>query len=312
MNPTQSQDKLRKMAVVRRLIFVAVAIAVVVPYILKPDLPGEPNHWAEKVFNHIEKLEAPKDPNKPRPHVLMAFNYAPSSMAELYPMTRAVILHCFKKRAVPVLMTHDPNAPNLMRMCLDDAAAEASKTSWGKGKEFKSGVDYVNLGFRPGADMLIVNMGENLKGAFAKDIDGKSTQDMPALKGFNSLKDLAPDAEGRQRGLAMDFASSGTTQMWIAYGSDKFGFPLAAGTTAVQAPDLYIYLSSGQLKGFLGGLRGAADYETLLCRSDGVKVAGPATKGMPSQSAVHVMLVLLILGANGYMIYGKFAGKRKV
>jgi hypothetical protein len=293
MNNSQSQAKLRKAGIIRRVIFVLVAVAVIVPYILKPQLPGEPNHWAEEVYKRVDTL-------KPGSHVLLAFNFEPSSQAELYPMVRAVMMHSFKKGVIPVLMTHLINAPNLMRQVVADSAAEAKKR-WGK--EVLPGKDYVNLGFRPGGEMLIVNMGENLKGAFDKDIDNRLTQDMPALKGLNSLRDLD---------LAMDFASSGTTQMWIAYGSDKFGFPLAAGTTAVQAPDLYIYLPSGQLKGFLGGLRGAADYETLLCRSDKIAVQGPANKGMPSQSAVHVMLVLLILGANVRMIYGKFAGKREV
>ena len=41
-----------------------------------------------------------------------------------------------------------------------------------------------------------------------------------------------------------------------------------------MAPDLYPFLDSGQLKGLLGGLAGAAEYETLIDRS------GQATKGM--------------------------------
>jgi hypothetical protein len=294
MNNSQSQTKLRKAGIVRRVIFVLVAVAVIVPYILKPNLPGEPNHWAEEVYKRVDTL-------KPGSHMLLAFNFEPSSGAELYPMVRVVLMHCFKKGVIPVLMTHYTNALNLMKQVVAESADQAKK-QWGK--DVQPGKDYVILGYRPGDEMLIVNMGENLKGAFDKDLDNRLTQNMPALKGLNSLRDLD---------LAMDFASSGTTQMWIAYGSDKFGFPLVAGTTAVQAPDLYIYLPpSGQLKGFLGGLRGAADYETLLCRSDNAAVQGPANKGMPSQSAVHVMLVLLILGANVRMIYGKFAGKRKV
>ncbi len=297
MSQVQSQASVRNMLLTRRIIFVAVAAAVIIPYIVKLKLPGEPNAMTERVYNRIEDMKV--QPGKPRPHVLLSYNYAPSSMPELYPMCRAVLTHCFKKGVIPVLMTLDPNALILMRMSVQESAAEAKKLY---NKDVQSGRDYVILGFRPGGSMLLINMGENIKSAFDTDIDEQPTQQMPALQGLNSLRNLD---------LAIDFASSGTTQMWIAYGSDKFGFPLAAGTTAVQAPDLYMYVPSGQLKGFLGGLRGAADYETLLCRADHREVEGAANKGMAPQSAVHVMLVLLILGANVWMFYGKYAGKRK-
>jgi hypothetical protein len=93
--------------------------------------------------------------------------------------------------------------------------------------------------------------------------------------------------------------------MWIAYGSDRFGFPLAAGTTAVSAPDLYPFYQSGQIVGFMGGLRGAADYETL------VSLPGDATRGMLAQSATHLLLVVLILGANVRFLMGRFSTRRK-
>jgi hypothetical protein len=67
---------------------------------------------------------------------------------------------------------------------------------------------------------------------------------------------------------------------------------------------MYPFVQSGQVVGFLGGLRGAADYETLLNKP------GEATKAMPSQSAVHVLLVLLILGANVRLLVERI-GKRK-
>jgi len=282
-----SQAEVRKINIWRRVIFVLVALAVIIPCLLKIQLPGRPNHWAEKVYDQVETL-------KPGSHVLMSFDYGPSSQAELYAMSKPMLLHCFKKGVIPLLMTHDPTALDMMMGICQEAVAEA-KARWHK--DMVSGRDYVILGFRPGGAMLIVNMGENFKGAFDKDTEGIATADMPALKGVNSLKDI---------NLGVDYASGGAPQMWIAYGADKFSFPLVVGTTAVQAPDMYIYLPSGQIKGLLGGLRGAADYETLMDMAD----KGPANKGMPPQSAVHVLLVLLILGANARMFYRRFRGKK--
>lgn len=345
MNPTQVN--LKKLNLTRRIIYLLVAVVVVVPCIVKIPLPGKPNHWAEKIYNQIDGL-------KPGSHVLLAFDYDPSSQAELYPMSKAVMRHCFRKGLIPIVMTHWPNAINLAKEICESAAAEnwetlrkdlkdakfpctkaelirfaeeqkmspaeqhgvqyvleqtkdrqyqnledLEKESIFKQlprKEQQAGRDYVLLGFRPGMAMLVLQMGENLKGAFDKDVDNHLTQSMPALQGVNSLRDID---------MAMDFAAGATVEMWIAYGSDRFNFPLAAGTTAVQAPDLYTWLQSKQLVGFLGGLRGAADYETLMEMPD------QAIAGMPPQSAAHVLLVLLILFANVRMIVQRFTRKRE-
>ena len=67
---------------------------------------------------------------------------------------------------------------------------------------------------------------------------------------------------------------------------------MVTGSTAVQAPELYPYLQSGQVRGLLGGMAGAAEYE----KSTGV--TGPATKGMDAQSSAHVFIMFLILLGN--------------
>jgi hypothetical protein len=60
----------------------------------------------------------------------------------------------------------------------------------------------------------------------------------------------------------------------------------------VAAPGIYPLLQTGQINGLIGGLRGAAEYETLLERK------GKATSGMDAQSATHFMIILLILACN--------------
>jgi len=62
--------------------------------------------------------------------------------------------------------------------------------------------------------------------------------------------------------------------------------------TAVMGPENYPYLNSGQLKGLVAGLKGAAEYETLLGKP------AIATRGMPAQSAVHILIIVLIVIGN--------------
>jgi hypothetical protein len=268
-------------AIARRVVFVLVAVAVVLPFVVDFALPFLPSQDVKNLYERIEGLE----PGSP---VLMAFDYEPASEAELYPMSRVLLLHCFRKGLVPIVMTHWQAGVGLCQDLCEKSAAYAKK-KWGKEK--LSGRDYVLLGFRPGYADLVLNMGENLKGAFEKDFYGQPTRGMAALEGVDSLKDIP---------LAVDVAAGATVEMWIAYGADRFGFDLGAGTTAVMAPDLYPFYQSGQIIGFLGGLRGAADYETLLTEP------GRATTGMQAQSTTHILIIALILGANFRYIYRRF------
>ena len=59
-----------------------------------------------------------------------------------------------------------------------------------------------------------------------------------------------------------------------------------------MAPDLYPFLQSGQMKGLLGGLAGAAEYEAL------VGAPGLGTTGMQPQSVTHLIIILFILVGN--------------
>jgi hypothetical protein len=87
-------------------------------------------------------------------------------------------------------------------------------------------------------------------------------------------------------------AGSPGIETWYVYGKDKYKFELGGGCTAVAAPGIYPLLQTGQINGLIGGLRGAAEYETLLERK------GKATSGMDAQSATHFMIILLILACN--------------
>ena len=281
-----SQSDLRKQAITRQVIYLLLAVAIIVPYLDRRPLKFRASPYAAKLFRKIDGL-------KPGSHVLLAFDFDPTSKGELYPMSAALLRHCFKKDLIPIVMTHWQAGLGLCEQLCETTAAEAKKL-WGKEK--LSGRDFVLLGYRPGWSNLVLNMGENLKGAFNKDYYDQPTEPMPALKGVRTLKNI--DA-------AVDVAAGATVEMWIAYGADRFGFPLGAGTTAVMAPDLYPFLQSKQLVGFLGGLRGAADYEQLIQRPD------VASTDMRPQAAAHVLLIVLIVAANVRFLVGRFRRKKE-
>jgi len=283
---TTNQNRPRHYELVRRIIYVFIALAVIVSYFYHPKQDFSPWIEVRKVYDKVESLS-------PGDHLFISIDYDPSSEAELYPMCLSLLRHCFKKGVIPIVMTPWPTSVGIAKKGCDEAVDDANSMF---GKKVVSGKDYVFLGFRPGVQNLILKMGDNLKGAFDKDYYGQSTQGMEALAGVSSLRDIK---------LLVDLAAMGTVELWIAYGTDRAGIPMATGTTAVMTPDLYPFYQSNQLIGFLGGLRGAADYEKLL------KIPGRGERGMPAQSATHVLILLLILGANIRMFAGRFLRKKE-
>jgi len=277
---------LRRLETTRRIIFLLLAVTVIVPFFLNVQMKFKPDVLARRLYERIEAL--------PRgSHVLLAFDFDPASEAELYPMSMALLRHCFRKGVIPIVMTNWSSGLRLAGRLVETAVADSERRL---GQQIVSGRDYAFLGFKPGMAMLIVNMGENIRSAFARDYYGQATTGMEALKGGQRLKEID---------LVVDIAAGATVEVWIAYGADKFGFPLGAGTTAVMAPDMYPFIQSGQLAGLLGGLRGAADYEMLLRHPD------VGASGMVGQSAAHVLLIVLVLGANVWSLARHVRQKRK-
>ncbi len=81
---------------------------------------------------------------------------------------------------------------------------------------------------------------------------------------------------------------------WVMMAGDRFNIPIGGGCTAVSAPQFYPYLGTGQMVGLLGGLKGAADYETMVRLEEDNAAPGTATpghgrpvRGAPCNNAVH-------------------------
>jgi len=251
----------------RRIIFAIITIAVIVSLILRFELPIPASEPVQGVYEKIEALPEGS-------HVMIAFDYDPSSKEELQPMAIAFLHHCFSKNLKVIGMTHYTGAPGLAEQAMTSVANQYNK---------KYGEDYAFLGYKPGGASLIINMGENLYTAFPKDFYGNDTTLLLALQGVDSLREI---------NFLFDLAAGTTIETWIVYGKEKYKFELGAGCTAVMGPDMYPFLQSKQLGGLLGGLKGAAEYEAL------VKKKANAVSGMRPQSVVHVIIILFVIFGN--------------
>lgn len=251
----------------RRIIFVLIALAVGVPLAGGWQFDQGSNPRTTAVFDHIQNLPE-------RSVVVIVFDYGPASMPELQPMAIAIARHVLERDLRLVCLTMYPDAPLL----IEDALSKASE-----GLDRQDGVDYVNLGFRPGVVNVILGMGTDIGAVYRTDFQKRRYRDLEITKGLRNYDDV---------GLVIDLASSDTPAAWVLYAHQRYKARVAAGVTAVMAQDYYPYLQTGQLIGLLNGMKGAAEYEKLI------KTPADASQAMGPQSCAHFLIILLVIFGN--------------
>jgi hypothetical protein len=260
----------------RRVIFLTVALAVVVPIFLPLRLPIEVTAPVRKLYESIEGLPEGSV-------VLLSIDYDPSGAPELQPATLSIMRHCFRRNLrVMVLGLWAPGVPLGIR-ALEQVAVQEF------GKQY--GVDFVNFGYRPGGAVTLVNLGRDIHDVCRQDIYGTPVEDLPMMRDIKDASDI---------GLVVTFSMGvpGSDQ-WIWYYQARYRGNLATAQTAIGAPRYYQYLQTGQLVGLIGGMKGSAEYERLVGQE------GLATVGMDSQSIAHLLIIGFVILGNVILWYEK-------
>ncbi|HEY6084894.1 MAG TPA: hypothetical protein VIU63_05825 [Nitrospira sp.] len=265
----------------RRIIFLVIGICTLLPLLYPVGLPIRISPEVRSVYDYIEALPE-------RSVFLLSADFDPASKPELQPQAIAILRHAFKKNLRVVVMTLWVTGTGLADQILTQVAQEAGRTN---------GTDYVFLGWSPGGSAVIINMGQDIYNAFPSDYGGKSTKGLAVLDGVHSLKDVS-------YAISLGAGNPGV-EAWYLFGKDKYKFELAGGCTGVMAPGLYPLLRSGQINGLIGGLRGAAEYESLIGQK------GRAVAGMDAQSATHVAIVVLVIICNVFYFSIRRSGRQQ-
>ncbi len=265
----------RLLAIDRRIIFLLVAVGVTLPLLLPVNLPVTVTPRVRAAYDAIDALPAGSK-------VILSMDYEPDIMAELLPMSVAVLRHCFRKHVQVIAMTLYPAGTGLGERALRTAAqAEGAVLNR----------DYAWLGYKSGFQVVMIGIGENLRAMFPVDFYGTPLDSIPVTRNVNSYANV---------GMMINLSGSSAADYWIQFAQGRFHAPLVLGCTAVMATDYYPYLSSGQVLGLIGGMKGAAEYERM------VGYFGDARRGMDAQSLVHLIVVALVIIGNAAL----FASKR--
>ena len=264
----------------RRIIFLIVGLSVLIP-LLKPewiDLPIRPTPESQIVFDEINKLNAGDK-------MLLSFEYSPSTKPEIHPMAIAILKHLYAKNIQVYGFALWPDGNFMSTEAFSEVSDDYDK---------KYGVDYVNLGYKPGQEAVIKGISSDIRTLYTVDLQGTSINDIPMMKDVVNIEDF-------------DFVFSLSagypgSKEWVQYACDPKNIPLSTGCTSIQVTDIMPYVENDQIRGILAGMPGAAEYESLVeAELQKMEIAGKpgeASGMMAAQSIAHVVIVLFIIFGN--------------
>ncbi len=269
-----------KIANVDRRIIYTLLLGVIALALLKPvGLAITVSPESQKLYNAIAAV-----PNGS--YVYLGFEFDASAIPELMPAAKMAIRQFLDKDCKIVA--------GAMWQMGGDMAAQAWDAVKGDYPNKQYGVDFVNLGYRPGNAILLDQANQDVWKAFTNVDFGSKNQlsSLPMMANFKSLK----DAKFIQ---IFETGTPGAAE-YIKTTTGPLNIPLGVSCVAVDAPGVMPYIASGQVIGGFLGMKGAAEYETLM------KKPGSATAGMDAQSFAHALIILfIVLGNVGYVLEKK-------
>jgi hypothetical protein len=278
----------------RRWIFLLMLWSVLFPIyfigVTGRTFPELPSSLAHATFDEVDRLS-------PGDAVLLSFDYDPASEGELQPMATAFVKHCAEKKLKMYFMSLWPVGPQMVQNTIDKVIRPDYPN-------LVYGQDYVSLGYKSGYEAVIRVIMTNIRELYTTDARGTAVQDIPMMKGITSVQQM--------KLIINVSAGYPGIKEWTQYAATPYPtLRLVAGTTGVQAPLVYPYVPR-QLRGLLGAIKGAAEYEKLVIDAYGGPNPDPkyleGLRRMGPQLVAHLLIIMLILVAN--LLY--FADKRAV
>lgn len=251
----------------RRLIYIILILVTAFPMINPIGMPLKVSPLTQQVYDLVDELQ-------PGDKVLFSLDYDPGGAPDVHPQAAAIAQHLADKGVGLVIVSFWDGGPMFGEQIIRPYEEEG----------YKYGVDFANLGFVPGQETAIKRFGSDIPGTVKKDFRNNELTSLPIMEGVKDCRDFD---------LVIDFiAGNPGVQEWVRQVQGPLGINLAAGAVTVNVPQTMPYVQSGQVKGVLQGLRGAAEYEVLMGKP------GTSVAKMDAQSLGHIVIIFFILIGN--------------
>ncbi len=271
----------------RRWLYLALAIACLVPFLVTIRLPVYVSPETRNLYEWIDKCP-------PGKVVLVDSAWDAGSLGENWGQVEVVFDHMLRKGIKFVVISLDitPLGPQF-------ADKVITKLVTTKYPHRKYGVDWVNLGFTKGDWQAMQQIARDIRRQFKRDSRGWSLDDfehLPLMRMVRNIDDI----------YMIYSVTYSPLENWIPFVHGVYGTPIGFGCAGIQSTTYYRYILSKQLVGMLVGVRGAAEYDALLY-PDVQKRESLGTKLIVPQAFGHAaIIVAVVLGNIGY-----FASRKK-
>jgi len=274
----------------RRYIFFAIALSVLIP-LLKPswiNIPIKTTSNSETVFNELNNLNEGD-------RVLLSFEYGASTKPEIHPMSIAFLQHLFSRGVKVYTVPLWPEGLMMANYALDEVIDS-------KLFNVKEHIDYVSFPYKAGGSIVIRGIATDIRSIYSQDINNILLKEIPMMEGINKVTDFD---------FVIDLSAGmpGNAE-WVQYACDEYNVPLTSGCTSIMVTDAIPYVESGQIRGILAGMPGAAEYEQMVFKllnntsskkfmNENISIVpGKATSRMSAQSIAHLLMVIFIILGN--------------
>jgi hypothetical protein len=265
----------------RRWIFLGMAISIFIPLIFTASCDFKVDQRVQALYDAVEAVPAGST-------VFISADFDPASRPELEPFFRANLDHLFRKDVKIVVATLWEFAPPIVVPILREIADAHGKVY---------GQDYVFLGYKPGKELAIKAIGENIPKTFPVDYQGTAVGELPVMQGFKQARDFPL--------IVNVSAGFPGTREYVLQIQGQYDLAIISSTTAVSGPDYIPFFKAGQLAGLAAGMPGAAQYEKLVWAHS---EPPPGTRKLATQ-AINVLnlghafiIALILLGNIAYFL----------
>ena len=270
----------------RRLIYLLMILAVGLPIVF--GISQKPSRLvsAERMYDVVEQVRV-----QPGEVAMVWFDFGPNTIAENEPQAQVLIEHLFRRRIPVVLLSQYQQAERFLTKIPNEVAQRLEAEM--PGQQWRYGEAWVNAGFRPGGAIFIQSMvnAADVSKFLGRDVNGMPISHYPAFSAIGGVERVK--LVGEITGLVGVFDN-----IIQFFQKNEYRPTIVHGCTSITIPEAYIFLDSGQLKGLLEGIAGAAWYSEVLKEHFPHSENKELLVTNTALSAAHIVLILLIVLGN--------------
>jgi hypothetical protein len=250
----------------RRIIFVAVLFLVVLTTLFPVNIPVYVTNFTKDVYGIIQSQQQGS-------LLLIEVDMQLRDWPERGPQLAAVTQHVINRHLDVIFFADEfPEAALVTQRVL----STVDKRDW------KYGINYVDLGYFPGRENSISSLLNEPEKLVQQDYHGTPRGQLPILARYKNGEDVS----------VYITCSTDVPDIVVRQWTLRFKKPLIYLASAGASASVMPYLATGQVTAMLIGITGAAEYETLA----GTK--GVAARMGDALSSLHILMLALIVGVN--------------